>query len=117
MNYKSKLKIYLIISALLLTVACKGLNLEKEIKIPFHSESNPVISENPVTVSSEPAEVVRKAFEKLSALRSFRSRRETISTSMVPLRTNEEFVAPDRYHGVQTNSGNETIIIGNQTYI
>lgn len=118
MKYSVKLKISLFVCLLLLAVsACGRFDLEDKGNAPSSSEETPAATENLVTANSEPAEVVRKSFEKLSAARSFRAQSETISPDMVTLKNNEEFVSPDRYHGIQTNTGLETIIIGKNTYL
>ena len=110
------IKIFVLSCFLLCGIACERLSAGK-IRTPVVSGENPALPEDVIVEASDPAEVVRKAYEKMSTVRSYRSRHEMTGLTGASTTTETEVVAPDRVHSIQTPTGIEIVAIGDDFYI
>lgn len=125
MKYSNVANVAIFVCLLFSTIGCGKFGFqtqEKSIEIsknnPAANGENPNSSEDLITKDSDPTDAVKKAYEKMSKLRSFRLRHELTGYNGQVITTVTEVVAPDRSHSVREGAGAmETIMIGGDFYI
>lgn len=117
MKYSVLIKTFALSCFLLWGSACEHPDTADQRQTPEITGENPALPNKAVIETADPVEAVRKAYEKMATVRSYRSRHEMTGPTGAALITDMEIVAPDRIRSVQTGTGTETIVIGGDFYI